>query len=404
MIIVKRFTDENEMKKLKPPLLVYGRRKTGKTFLVKALFRDSYYFFVKRDRSIYFENRNEVINYREMIRIMEEFKEKTMIVDEFHRLPEDFLDWLHAKSPTNLVLITSTLHLAKKLAGKRSPILGLFLEYRMTLIDERDILLNLEKRIKDPKRLVETATYLREPILLRWFKGDLLSNLKHLKLVVPALVGEIFSEEDKELSTRYEGILRALSAGKNTLSEVASMLYSYNIIEKQDIASIKPYVKTLIELGLVKRIPEYFGKRFYYFVSSPMIDMYYYLDEKYNFSEAEVSEKCIAEKIPKHVEGFFRSLLSKLFGMRAFIVNKPDTEIDIVLARFKKPEVVAEVKWKKNITRSEMRRIEEKLKRFRNCRKILIVPKRNVAEREPEEVEIWDVKKILKEIKDRMVK
>ena len=258
------------MKKLRPPLFVYGRRKTGKTFFVKNLFRDSYYFFVKRDRSIYFENRNEVINYREMMRIVEEFKEKTMIIDEFHRLPGDFLDRLYAKSPNNLVLITSTLHLAKKLAGKRSPILGLFLEYQMTLIDERDILINLEKRVKEPKKLAEMATYLREPILLRWFSKDLFSILKHLKLVVPALVGEIFSEEDKELSARYEGILRTISTGKNTLSEVASMLYSYNLIEKQDIASIKPYVKMLCELGLVKRIPEYFGKRFYYFTSSPV--------------------------------------------------------------------------------------------------------------------------------------
>jgi len=48
MIIVRRYADENRMKKLRPPLFVYGRRKTGKTFFVKNLFRDSYYFFVKR--------------------------------------------------------------------------------------------------------------------------------------------------------------------------------------------------------------------------------------------------------------------------------------------------------------------------------------------------------------------
>lgn len=399
MIIVERSTDKNEMKKLKPPLLIYGRRKTGKTFFVKSLFGDSYYFFVKRDRSIYFENRNEVINYREMIRIMEEFKEKMMIVDEFHRLPGDFLDWLHIRAPTNILLITSTLHLAKKLIGKHSPVLGLFLEYQMTLIDERDILINLEKHIKEPKRLVEMATYLREPILLRWFNKDLLSVLKHLKLVVPALVGEIFSEEDKELSARYEGILRALSTGKGTLSEVASMLHSYNLIEKQDIASIKPYVNTLIELSLVKRIPEYFGKRFYYFISSPMIDLYYYLDEKYNFSEADISDRCMIEKIPLHVEDFFRSLFSKLFRMRTFIINKPEMEVDIVLVEFKKLKVVAEIKWKNNVSRSEIKRAEEKLKKFKDCKKILIVPEISVVEKEPKEIEIWDVKRILEEIK-----
>ncbi|RLF46709.1 MAG: hypothetical protein DRN20_06910 [Thermoplasmata archaeon] len=75
-------------------------------------------------------------------------------------------------------------------------------------------------------------------------------------------------------------------------------------------------------------------------------------------------------------------------------------EIDIVLARFKKPEVVAEVKWKNNVSRSEIRRIEEKLKKFRNCRKILIVPERSLLEKEPDGMEIWDVKRLLEKIKE----
>ncbi len=60
-----------------------------------------------------------------------------VIIDEFHRLPNDFLDLLHIRSPNNIVLITSTLHLAKNLLGGKSPILDLFLEFRMDLIDER---------------------------------------------------------------------------------------------------------------------------------------------------------------------------------------------------------------------------------------------------------------------------
>ena len=236
MIIVNRFEDKKKISKLKLPLFVYGRRKTGKTFFIKNAFKKAYYFFVRRDRSIYFENRNEIINYNELIRIIDEVRNKDIIIDEFHRLPEEFLDYLHAKSPENLLLITSTLHLAKNLLGKRSPILGLFLEYRMDLIDERDILLNLKELIKDGKRLIEFSTYLREPILLRWFGMNLFDILRNLKLVVPSLVGEIFNEEEKELSTRYEGILRALGSGKRTLSEIVSSLYAYKLIDKQDIS------------------------------------------------------------------------------------------------------------------------------------------------------------------------
>jgi hypothetical protein len=399
MIIVERTVEKNRITKLKPPLIVYGRRKTGKTFFVKNFFKNAYYFFVRRDRSIYFENRNELITYDELLRLIDEVKDRRVIVDEFHRLPREFLDWLHFKSPTNLLLVTSTLHLVKNLLKKGSPLLGLFLEFRMNLIDERDILLTLKKKIKDPKKLVEYSTYLREPILLRWFDVDLPLILKNLKLVVPSLIGEIFSEEEKELSERYEGILRGLSSGKITLSEIVSLLYSYKLIDKQDVSSIKPYVKTLIEIGLVKRIPEYFGRRYYYFVSSPIVDLYYYLDEKYNFSEKDIDEKYIVEKFPLHVEDFLRELLSKIFGMRIFLINKPTMEIDIVLADFKRLRVVGEVKWKNNVTKNEVKKIEEKLKPFKQCKRILVVPERICLEKEPEEVEVWDVKRILREIK-----
>ncbi|MCD6114683.1 ATP-binding protein [bacterium] len=398
MVIVNRTTDKKRIEKLKPPILVYGRRKTGKTFFVKDFFGDAYYFFVRRNRSIYFENRNESITYKELIRIIDEFKEKTIIVDEFHRLPEEFLDWLHIKSPKNLVLVTSTLHLAKNLLEKSSPILGLFLEFRMDLIDERDILLNLKEKIRDYKRLIEFSTYLREPMLLKWFGISLTSMLKNLKLVIPSLVGEIFAEEEKELSTRYEGIIRALSSGKTTLSEITSTLYSNKLIPKQDVSSVKPYLNTLLEIGLVKRIPEYFGKRYYYFVSSPVVDLYYYLDEKYNFSERDLEEKYIIEKIPMHVEDFLRELLGKIFGMRVFLINKPNLEVDIALVGFQKLKIVGEVKWKKRVGRAEMKEIEEKLGKFKGCRKILIVPSEKALEKELKGIEVWDVERIMEEL------
>jgi len=50
MIIVNRITDKKRIEKLKPPILIYGRRKTGKTFFAKEFFSDAYYFFVRRNR------------------------------------------------------------------------------------------------------------------------------------------------------------------------------------------------------------------------------------------------------------------------------------------------------------------------------------------------------------------
>ena len=50
------------------------------------------------------------------------------------------------------------------------------------------------KGIKDYKKLVEFAVYLRGPILLRWFeKGvEIFDIIKHFKLTALALLDEIF--------------------------------------------------------------------------------------------------------------------------------------------------------------------------------------------------------------------
>ena len=82
--------------------------------------------------------------------------------------------------------------------------------------------------------------------------------------------------------------------------------------------------------------------------------------------------------------------------MRVFIINTPETEIDIALAKFKKLKVVVEVKWKEKITNKDLKQVEEKLERFRGCRKILIVPNKTI---DSKKLEIWDVKKILKIIR-----
>jgi len=61
------------------------------------------------------------------------------------------------------------------------------------------------------------------------------------------------------------------------------------------------------------------------------------------------------------------------------IIEK-DYDIDIVLKSFQKIKVVTEVKWKKFISRREIYRIEENLNKFRQARKILIVPDSKVLE------------------------
>jgi len=103
-------------------------------------------------------------------------------------------------------------------------------------------------------------------------------------------------------------------------------------------------------------------------------------------------------KLPLHIEQFFRNLLSKLFGFYPKKIQDP--EIDIALYKFKKLKLVGEIKWKEYINKKEIRGVEEKLNRFKEAKKYLIVPEESVAEILPEGVEIIDVEKCIELVKD----
>ena len=392
VVTVTRFTDIARLRRLHPPIMFYGRRKTGKTFLVRQYYGGADYFFVKRDRSVYWENRGRSLSYSEFTGVLDALRGGLVIVDEFHRLPEEFLDYLHVVQPGNVVLVTSTLHLAKRLLSSRSPLLGLFLGYRVDLIDERDILVNLAGLYRG-RDLVERAVFLREPMLLRWADVGLAELLGYMRLAVPALVGEIFLEEERMLGERYEGILRAVASGRRTVGDVTGYLYGRRLIDRQDASLVKSYMRVLLAIGLLKRYPEHGGRRYFYHVASPLIDLYFYLDEKYNFSEADLPASYVGEKLPLYVEDFVRELLAKVYGLRVEIPRSPD--VDFVLSRFSRPLVAGEVKWRRSVPESELSLVEERLAATKARRRILVVPSVEALPRRPRGVEVLDAEKLV---------
>jgi len=100
-------------------ILLYGRRKVGKTYLVKKKMRYDVYMLVKRGGSIHMEGGalREVDSYSQFKEMLESIiKEgKTAVVDEFQRLPDDFLDFISAlDGPGRLVLTGSSFHLLRR--------------------------------------------------------------------------------------------------------------------------------------------------------------------------------------------------------------------------------------------------------------------------------------------------
>src|SRR4030042_5960867 len=238
MIIQRK--EAEQLKERKTWLFVFCRRKTGKSFLVKNFIKWDDFFFVKRDKTILSES-GESISYETFINILrrELNNNKTIVVDEFHRLGADFLDVIHALNKKGrLIVISSTLYLSKNLLGSKSPILGLFSEFPVRIIGLDDVLKALKNtNLKFTKKeLLENAIILKEPIAISYLNESKTARkiLAEIFLgtikTVPALVGEIFLEEEKTLSSIYEGILRAVAQGKIVSTEIASYLFSKQLI------------------------------------------------------------------------------------------------------------------------------------------------------------------------------
>lgn len=127
---------------------------------------------------------------------------------------------------------------------------------------------------------------------------------------------------------------------------------------------------------------------------SPVLDLYYYIDAKYAYSERSIPRemlmKIFKEKLPRHVEHFFRNLLADIFKLTPEIILEKNLEVDISLIEFKKLKVVCEVKWRNFISRADVNRIEENLSRFKDCKKILVVPDFSALEKEPKSFRSMD--------------
>ena len=404
-MIIERPNEVKRIMEAKKWILVYGRRKTGKTFIIQNFIKYDEYFFVKKDRTIISERGNKTLVYDTFLEILQRALEedKTVVIDEFHRLGQDFFDFLHyIKKSGKLLLVSSTLSLSKNLLSSHSPLLGIFKENKVSLIDLSDAINALKKLKLNKKELVEIAILLKEPFAIDYFdeRKDprkvmceiLLGSVK----TIPALVGEIFSEEERSISAVYEGILRAVADGKMVSGEISSYLSSRKLIKKDDPSIIQQYLTNLVEFGILKKVMVYNKNKFVYKHVSPIARLFYYADEKYNISERKVTEQEIAriidELLPRIVEDEIREFIANRYGLLETILETADYDIDAYLLKFKKPEIAIEIKWKKTIEKEDIAKAEENLSKVKAKKKLLFVPdKRNLKSEKVDIIDISDL-------------
>lgn len=386
-MIIERPQEVKRLVESKKWMLIYGRRKTGKTFLVERFLKFDEYFFVKRDRSIISKKDEASMTYEAFKGLLKRLLagNKIVVVDEFHRLGDSFFDFIHyTDKGGKLILLSSTLFLSKKLFSSHSPLLGFFTELPVGLISLEDSLRALKSRASDKKQLVELSVLLREPIAVEYFSERENARKTFAKILigsmrtVPALVGEVFVEEERSISAIYEGIIRAIASGKVVSSEISSHLFSSRLIKKDDPSVIQQYLSNLADFGVIRKIEVYGKKRFIYKIGSPLVRLFYYADEKYNVSERNIDEteamRIIDELMPRIAEDNLREFFAGKFGLTEAVIEAADYDVDGCLLRFGKPEIVLEVKWKPNVSKEDIFKAEENLMSIPAKKRLLFVP------------------------------
>ncbi len=371
-------------------LLLYGRRKTGKTTLAKRTLRDWRYIYVGRDRMFYDVEEDTKFSWPQFRALLR--KENKIIIDEFHRAPEDLFAYIHAgEGPEDLVLITSTLNYFKRFVeGDAAPLLGLFTPIEVPLLKPSELLAHFRPRTKVE---FEKILFYQEPWAIGKGVEDIVSGALDFST---SLVHTAFTEEGITIGERYFHILQAIAIGKTRPSEISSYLFSHNLLPKDNPALIMKYLSNLVKTGFLHKIEVFGTKKHVYRHVSPVTQIAFYLNGKYAFYEVgkplSFGIKVLREQVPRLVEQFVGGILADVFGGRPAKCNDP--EVDVLLLSFRRPSVVAEVKWREKISKEDVARAERKLSAFDAEHRILVVPD---ADNVPETtLEIWDIERMVK--------
>lgn len=336
-------------------LLLYGRRKVGKTFLLRDLCKFKNYYTVKKDLSVIFQD--TTISLDTMIREVKKTLNagQTVIIDEFQRLEESVLEELTLFHPKGkLILSGSSLRVIKKIFEPQSPLLGFFSPLKIGFISPSDALLGFHTQVTD-KLLIELSTFLREPWLIPSYNKEksvdfIYKLIMQSKQTITALVGEIFTEEEREFTKKYEAIIELIGSGIWNTKELTSLLYSRKLIPDPSPTHLAQYLKNLEEMELVESIKLHKSKRKYYRLRSPLMNIYYYLESRYNISERTTSLEEIRPTLQKaihlEIQNFIGEVFSNLYeGRKEYFISN-DREIDFIITIRNKPAIVGEVKWK----------------------------------------------------------
>lgn len=346
----------SEKRELQKPgwVLLYGRRKVGKTYLLRHLYHSDVYILVKRDRSLWSED-TSVHMASLSHKVRQQLKDgKTVVIDEFQRLKQSMLEELTLSHPQGkLILSGSSLRVVNQVFAPNSPLLGFFSPIKLGLISPSDMIAALHPTL-NPTKVIEAATFLRDPWLIPFYEGETMQNFLYRVVTqfsetITSLIGEIFKEEERKITGKYESILSLVGAGTWKAKDIASILYNRNVLADPSSSHINQYLKNMREMDLLESYRIYHSKTKFNRLKSPVMNIFYYLDDRYNIAERQVSLQEIKPTLRKlltlEVQNFCADIFSTVYQGRKEYFIGPKKEIDFIITQRDTPVCIGEVKW-----------------------------------------------------------
>ncbi|MDK2464802.1 MAG: ATP-binding protein [Candidatus Korarchaeota archaeon] len=358
-------------------ILVYGRRKVGKTFVIKRYLDWDVYVTVSRARDAIVEDFTGV-RRAELDAALERVSRVlssggAAVVDEFQRLPEGAWDLLAALHPQGrLIASGSSLGIVGRVFDRRSPLLGLIQPFMMDVIRYADAVASLSRHV-EARASLEWGILLRDPWIspmvdprsegdpVRW----LCDSAPQLVMSAQGLVGEVFTEEERNLTALYESVMRLLAEGVWRPSEIAGILSSRGLLEGGTPA-VTGILARLSSMGLVEGIPLWRSgrARVYYRHRSPLLSLLLYLEQKFGVSDGYAPEYGpVRSAFGREAEYSVGEMLAeRLRGRMAHHVSeRRDVDVVVLDARERRVLAAYEVKLG-GFTRSEAREAVERMR------------------------------------------
>ncbi len=364
--------------------LVYGRRKVGKTYILENYVSHDVYMGVRLDGSIWIRGMDighigEIAELPQMVsRLLKEGR--TVVIDEFQRLPMWVLEDIARAHPSGrLILSGSSMRVSHSIMGRNSPLLALLRPFKIGPVSPSDLLVDLSSKYSATKA-VEHASILRDPWTVPFFeeKDPLKHLVEMLPHLVPGLVGEIFSADERELTRTYSAILAIIGSGDGDPQKVAKKMHDRGITTTGASSNVIPYMNNMVEMGMLERTKVYGKRKYNYSIPSFPMTLFYYLESRYAISDGHVPYEGIrptADNVLRTgIESFVADLLVEVVGGRKELIKSSDREIDVLVTVRNKPALVGEVKWGKVVS-ADVNKFLEKVKGFK-CRKVFVCRRR----------------------------